>query len=166
MEAVILPSAKDESWSRSPSASLKEPLPSRAMTAEVEALAAADNRRQDLVLLGGGEHEDDVLGRLFEHLEEGVEGLGREHVDLVYDVDLHPAGDWGKVHLVSEVPYLIYPPVGGRVHLENVHRGVAYDGPAALASPVGLRRRPLLAVEAHREHLRRARLPRPPGTRE
>jgi hypothetical protein len=71
-----------------------------ARAAEVEALTAAGDRRQDLVLLGRGEHEDDVLGRLFEHLEEGVEGLGRKHVDFVDDVDLHPAGGRREVHLV------------------------------------------------------------------
>ena len=46
---------------------------------------------RDLVRLGGGEDEDDVGRRLLERLEQGVEGLGGEHVDLVDDVDLEAA---------------------------------------------------------------------------
>src|SRR5829696_5542392 len=37
-------------------------------TAEIEALTAADNRRQDLMLLGRSQHKDYVLRRLLEHL--------------------------------------------------------------------------------------------------
>src|SRR5450759_4970394 len=50
---------------------------------EVEALAARDDRLGDLVRLGGGEHEDDVVRRLFKGLEQSVEGLAGEQVDLV-----------------------------------------------------------------------------------
>ena len=61
--------------------------------AEVEAVAAVDDRRQDLLRLGRGEHEDRVRRRLLEGLEERVPGLRREHVGLVEDVDLVAARD-------------------------------------------------------------------------
>jgi hypothetical protein len=95
-----------------------------------------------LVLLGGREHEHYVLGRLLEHLQEGVEGLGGQHVDLVDDVDLREPADGGEVDPVPEVPYLVDPAVGGRVHLDHVKRRVVHDGPAAVAGPVRLGRRP------------------------
>ena len=56
--------------------------------AEVEALAPADDRRRHLVRLGGGEHEPDAGRRLLEDLQQGVEGLAREALRLVDDVDL------------------------------------------------------------------------------
>ena len=55
---------------------------------EVVDLAAREDGGQDLVLLGRGEDEDDMGGRFLQRLEEGIEGLLREHVDLVDDKDL------------------------------------------------------------------------------
>ena len=56
--------------------------------AEVEAVAAVDDRRQHLLRLGRREHEDRVRRRLLERLEERVPRLRGEHVRLVEDVDL------------------------------------------------------------------------------
>ena len=42
---------------------------------EVIDLAARDDSRQNLVLLGGSQYEDDMCGRLFQSLQECVEGL-------------------------------------------------------------------------------------------
>src|SRR5690606_40588071 len=52
---------------------------------EVEALGAAPDGVEELVGLGGGEDEDDVVGRLLERLEEGVARCLGEHVRLVED---------------------------------------------------------------------------------
>ena len=48
------------------------------------------------IFVGFGRAEDElhVLGRLFERLQQGVEGLAREHVDFVDDVDLEPRRGW------------------------------------------------------------------------
>ena len=54
---------------------------------EVEALDAGEDGVRDLLGFGGGEHEDHVRRRLLEGLEQRVEGLPREHVDFVDDVD-------------------------------------------------------------------------------
>ena len=45
-----------------------------AHAVEVVDLAARDDGGQNLVLLGGGQDEDHIRGRLLERLEEGVEG--------------------------------------------------------------------------------------------
>ena len=57
---------------------------------EVEPLGPAADRGDDLVGLGGGQHEHDVVWRLLEGLQQGVLGSRAEHVDLVEDVDLGP----------------------------------------------------------------------------
>jgi hypothetical protein len=55
---------------------------------EVVNLASAQDGRQNLMLLGSGEDEDDMLRWLFQRLEKGVEGGCREHVDLIDDKHL------------------------------------------------------------------------------
>jgi hypothetical protein len=56
--------------------------------AQVEALAAREDRDRDLADLGGREQELHMGRRLLERLEERVERRGAEHVHLVDDVDL------------------------------------------------------------------------------
>ena len=60
----------------------------RLDAAQVEALAARQDRDRHLADLGRGENELGVRRRLLERLQEGVERLVREHVDFVDDVDL------------------------------------------------------------------------------
>ena len=57
---------------------------------EVVPLAAREDGDRDLVRLGRREEELDVRRRLFQRLQQGVEGPGREHVDFVDVVDLEP----------------------------------------------------------------------------
>ena len=56
-------------------------------TVEIVCLAAGKNSRENLVLFGSGEDENRVGRRLFKSLQEGIECRGREHMDLVYDID-------------------------------------------------------------------------------
>ena len=79
---------------------------------EVEALAARDDGLGDLVRVGGGEHEDHVGRRLLEGLEQRVEGLAREHVDLVDDVHLETAVDRGESDLLAQVADVVDATVG------------------------------------------------------
>ena len=55
--------------------------------AQVKTLATRENRRQNLLRVGRGEHEFHVRRRLFERLEQRVERRRRKHVDFVNDVD-------------------------------------------------------------------------------
>jgi hypothetical protein len=57
---------------------------------EVEPLAARQDRDRESSRFGRAEDELHVLGRLFQRLEQRVEGLVREHVDFVDDVNLEP----------------------------------------------------------------------------
>ena len=108
-----------------------------ARPAKVEALAAREDGRRDLVDLGRGQHEDDVGRRLFEGLQEGVEGLLGEHVDLVDDVHLVAAVDRRVADLVAQLADVVDAAVGGGVHLDHVERRRGGDRPAAFAHAAG-----------------------------
>src|SRR5262245_60901251 len=59
---------------------------------EVKALTARQDSDRNLACFSRGEYELHMLGRLFQSFEEAVEGLLRQHVHLVDDVDLVPRG--------------------------------------------------------------------------
>ena len=109
---------------------------------EVEAVAAVDDRRQDLRRLGRREHEDRVRRRLLERLEERVPRLGREHVRLVEDVDLVAPGHRRVDDALAQVADVVDGVVGRRVHLDDVERGRARDRHARVAHAAGRDRRP------------------------
>ena len=67
---------------------------------EIVPLAPRDDRERYLVYFRRRKDEDRVSGRLFEGLQQRVEGRLGQHVDLVDDVDLVPA-------LVGRVPDLV-----------------------------------------------------------
>ncbi len=109
--------------------------------AELEMLAAGNDRRRDLVELRRRENEHGVRRRLLERLEKGVEGMRREHVDFVDDEHLG-AGIGGLVfdHLADGFD-VVDLAVGGAVDLEDVDGAALMDGLAELAGalPVGAR---------------------------
>ena len=127
---------------------------------EVVALAARLDGRRDLMGLRRRENEDDVRRRLLERLQERVERLGRQHVDLVDDVDLVAAIDRRELDRLAQVADLVDAAVGGRIDLKDIHRGAVRDLAALLTLPARLRRRPVLTIERLRQDLRRTRLAR------
>ncbi len=117
----------------------------------------------DLLRLGGREDELHVRRRLFDHLQQGVEALRRDHVRLVDDVDLVARGRRREEGPVAQLAGVVDATVAGRVDLDDVDaaRAAAREVAAALALTAGLRRRALLAVQAAREDARRGRLAAP-----
>ena len=87
--------------------------------AQVEALAARQDGHRHLADLGGGEDEDDVLRRLLEGLEQAVEGLPREHVHLVDDVDLLAASLRRDADGLAQVADVFDLVVRGGIDLED-----------------------------------------------
>ena len=126
--------------------------------AEVEAVAAVDDRRQHLLRLGRGQHEDRPRRRLLERLQERVPRLRGEHVRLVEDVDLVAPGDRGVGHLLAQVADVVDRVVRRRVHLDHVERGGVGDRHARVALAARGDGRALDAVQARGEDLRHARL--------
>ena len=124
--------------------------------------------RDDLLGLGGGEDELQVLGRLLDQLEQGVEALRADHVRLVDDVDLEPAAHRREERPLAQVTSVVDTTVAGRVDLDHVDRAGASTSQVAaglaLAARVGDGR--LLAVQRARQDPGAGRLAAPAGTGE
>ena len=71
------------------------------------------------MLLGGGENEYRMCRRFLQRLEEGVEGLGAEHVDLIDDKHAVAAHLRRDAHLVYKSLYVLYAIVGGGIQFVN-----------------------------------------------
>ena len=56
--------------------------------AEIKALAAAQDRWQHPLGIGGGQHKHHPRWRLLEGFEQGVERCGGEHVAFIHHIDL------------------------------------------------------------------------------
>ena len=115
-------SASIFSWStmnRRRAAAVARPQPG-----EVETLAARENRLRHLQRLGGGEDEDHVRRGLLQRLQQGVEGVGGQHVDFVDDVDLAGQHRRRVADRLAQLADVVDPAVAGAVDLDHVH-GVA-----------------------------------------
>ena len=100
---------------------------------QVEALAARQHGDRNLADLGGGEDELDVRRRLFQRLQQAVEGLRRQHVHFVDDVDLVARRNRGVAHPLDDVADVVDAGMRGGVHLDHVDMAAFHDGPAMLA---------------------------------
>jgi len=89
--------------------------------AQVKALTATDDRGEDLVRLRGGEDELHVRRRLFERLQQRIEGTGGEHVHLVDVVDFVRAARGSEFHVFTQFAHLLDAVVAGAVDLQHVH---------------------------------------------
>ncbi len=98
--------------------------------AQVEPLAARQHRDRDLADFGGREHELGVGRRLLQGLQQRVEGLGRQHVHLVEDVDLVAGAHRRVAHGIIDLSDVVDAVVGGGVHFQHVHMPAFHDRPA------------------------------------
>ena len=105
---------------------------------KAEVLAARADGLGDVLGLRGGHHEDDVVGRLFEGLEQGVEGGVGDLVRLVEDVDLVLVARGAVAGGVAQLADLVDAAVGGGVDLDDVDGVAGADLGAGLADVAGL----------------------------
>ncbi len=114
----------------------------------------------DLLGLGGREDELEVLRGLLDDLQQRVEALRRDHVGLVDDVDLVPAGGGPEERLLAQVTGVVHTSVGGGVDLDDVDgaRPVPRQVPAGLALAARGRGGALLAVQTARQDAGAGRL--------
>ena len=89
---------------------------------EVEDLATGQNRRQNLVLLRGGQNEHRVRRRLLQRLQKCVERRLAQHVHLVDDVHFVLALLGWDADLINDVADVLHLVVGGCVKLKHVER--------------------------------------------
>ena len=102
----------------------------RVDAAQIETLAARAHRDRHLVDFGGGEDEFDVFGRLFQRLQQAVEGGLREHVHFVDDVDLGARHHRAVAGVVDDLANIVDAGVRGGVHLQHVDVPRFDDRPA------------------------------------
>ena len=107
---------------------------------KAEVLAARADGLRDVLGLGGRHHEDDVVGRLFQGLEQGVEGGVGDLVGLVEDVDLVLVARGAITGGVAQLADLVDAAVGGGVDFDDVDRVAGADLEAGIADVAGLGR--------------------------
>ncbi|CAM4389077.1 hypothetical protein PARU111607_16605 [Palleronia rufa] len=121
--------------------------------AQVEPLAARQDGDRHLADLGGGEDELHVGGGFLQRLQERVERAGRQHVDLVDDVDLVARrGRRVADRRDDVVADVAHPGLRRAVHLHHVHVAPFGDGAAGLARAAGADRGAALPVRADAIH--------------
>src|SRR5262249_541186 len=87
---------------------------------EIEPLATAQDGDRQLLWLGRGKAENDVLRRFFESLEERVGRLLGQHVNLVDDVNLVATFRRRVANVVAQLAHVVYSTIACRVELENI----------------------------------------------
>ena len=106
---------------------------------QVELQAAAEHRGQHPFRIRGGQHELQVLGRLFQRFQQGVESVLGELVRLV-DHEHLVATQRGLVgSAFDQVAYLIDAAVGGGIQLDVVHIAIGIDIGARCTLAAGAR---------------------------
>ncbi len=100
---------------------------------EIEALAARQDGNRNLADFGRGENELHMLRRLFERLQQAIEGLRREHVHFVDDIDLVARGDRPIAYLLDDLADIVDPGMRGGVHLDHVDMAAVHDRLAMFA---------------------------------
>src|SRR5262249_26082121 len=118
------------------------------------------DRDRNLLGIGRGENEDDVRRRLFQRLEERIEGFSGEVVNFVYDIDL-VAGFAGRILYVLDdlLTDVVNARFRGGVHLGHVQAAPFLDTDAETTLAAGFRRGAVLrdAVEGAGEQAGRGR---------
>ena len=134
---------------------------------EIVGLAAAQDGRQDLVLLRRRQDEDGVCRRLLQRLQEGVESRLRQHVHLIDDVHRIASHLRRNLHLVHQRLDVLHAVVGRRIQLVDAVRTPLGERAAGVALPAGLQvRSGIRAVDGLGENARRTRLAHAPGAAE
>ena len=116
--------------------------------AQIKALAAAEDGYGNLANFRGCEDEFDVLGRFFQRLQQGVEGVFRQHMHFVDDIDFVPRAGRSIVDRVNDLTNVIHPGAAGGVHFQDIDMTAFCDGDAGLTNPARVCCRAALAVLA------------------
>ena len=134
---------------------------------KAEVLAARTNRLRNIFRLRRRHHEDHMRRRLFQCLQQRIEGRFRDLVRFVENVDLVPVARRRIACRIAQFANLVDAAIGGRVNLDHVDRVALANLHARIAYAAGLRRRPLrapnlrAAIQSLRQDARDRRLPMP-----
>ena len=109
----------------------------RGDAVQVEALAAAQDCRQNFLRLGRGENEFHVRRRLFQRLEQCVERGGRKHVHFVDQIDFVATFCRGVANVIAQLAHVLNAVVAGSVDLDHVEAVAGGDLAAVIAHAAG-----------------------------
>ena len=109
-----------------------------AHAAQVEALAARQHGDRHLAEFGGGEHELHVRRRFLQRLQQGVEGVARQHVDFVDDEHLGARLDRAIARCLDELAHIVHAGAAGSVHFDHVGMAVGEDRDAVGTDAAGI----------------------------
>ena len=105
---------------------------------QVELQATRQHRHRQLLGIGGRQQELDMRGRFLQRLEQRVEGVIRQHVHLVDEVDLESPLRRRVLGVFHQFPGIVHPGARRRVHFDEIHEAAVVDCRTRIASAAGL----------------------------
>ena len=131
-------------------------------------LATRPDGLRNILGLGCGQHEDHVPGRLFQCLQEGIEGGIGDLVSFVKDVNLETVARRTITCRLPQLPNLVDAAVSGGVDLDHIDRVPGPNFRAGFANAARFRDRVVLrtAIQGHGQNTRDRGLSDPPMTAE
>ncbi len=124
--------------------------------AKVKTLAAGEDGGRQFLRFRRGQDKDHVLRRLFQRLEQRVEGRVGQHMHFIDDVHFVPDELRRIIRPGEHLADLLDPAVAGGVHLKYVQRRFAGERLAVRAFKTGAAVRGSQAVDGHRHDARGA----------
>ena len=121
---------------------------------QVEALAAAQDCRQNFLRLSRCENEFHVRWRLFEGLEQGVERGGRKHVHFVDQIDFVTAFGGCVANVIAQLAHVLDAVVAGAIDLDHIKTVAGSDLAAVIAHAAGRDGGSVDAIERLRQNAR------------
>ncbi len=100
---------------------------------QVELQAAAEHRDRHLLRVGRSQNKFQVLGRLLQRFQHGIESGVGQHVHLIDHEDLEAPLHRLVHRLLQQALHLVHTPIGSRIQLGVIHKAAAVDVPARLA---------------------------------
>ena len=105
---------------------------------EIIPLAAGQNGGRHLLDLGRRQNKNDMGRRLFQRLEQRIEGCCGQHVHLIDNVYLIFTGAGRVSSLIAQVADIIHAVVGSGIHFHYIQNAAVVDAPADLALTAGV----------------------------
>ena len=105
------------------------------------------------------ENEDDVCGRFFERLQQGVERRVRQHMHFVDDVHTIVAAKRRELDVFTDFAHIVHTGVGGAVDFYDIGSAALRDFLAVGADITGPPCGSLLAIEGFGKNARDGRFP-------
>ena len=133
---------------------------------EAELQTAGQHRHRQALGIGGGEQELNVRRRLFQGLQQRIEGVRRKHVHLIDQVHLVAAPGGRVLHILEQLAGVLHLGAAGGVHLDQIHEAALADFLAGGADPARAAADPLFAVQTAGQDARDGGLADPAGAGE